>query len=288
MSKPSVLGRGLGALLAAKPASSSLPSTNTLALDALQVGPSQPRGPIDEASLAELAATIKAQGVLQPILVRPLKQDPGSAARYEIIAGERRWRAARLAGLAHIPVHIREMSDQEAIAVALIENIQREQLTPAEEARALQRLIGEFSLTHEQVAHAVGRSRAAVSNLIRLLDLPPTVVALIDAKKLSMGHARALLGIENEAERLRLAQVIVARGSSVRETENLVRRSITGTATSPKVAELSMVQELLRNDAISVRLHQRQSGAGRLVVEFADPASRDALVTAIKTVIDPK
>jgi ParB family chromosome partitioning protein len=283
MTKPSVLGRGLGSLLTAKPAASA-PATNTLALDVIQSGASQPRRTIEKESLSDLAASIRAKGVVQPILVRPLTQAPGMAPRYEIVAGERRWRAAQLAGLADIPVHIRELSDQEAVAVALIENIQREQLTPAEEARALQRLIGEFGLTHQEVAQTVGRSRAAVSNLIRLLDLPAPVVELIDAHKLSMGHARALLGIEDDAERLRLAQVIVARGCSVRETENLVRRSNDGPAPASKAAELTVVQEVLRDDAMSVRLHERQSGAGRLVVEFADAATRDALLTAIKTI----
>jgi len=284
MTKPSVLGRGLSSLLTARPAAAAS-ATNLLSLDAIQPGPSQPRRTIEKESLTELAASIKANGVVQPILVRPLMAGPGTIAGYEIVAGERRWRAARLAGLSHIPVHIRELSDQEAVALALIENIQREQLTPAEEARALQRLIGEFGLTHQEVAQTVGRSRAAVSNLIRLLDLPAAVVELIDAHKLSMGQARALLGLEDDAERVRLAVLVVARGLSVRETEELVRRA--GKAADvAKAPELSVVRQLLRNEAISVRLYQRQSGAGRLVVEFTDATSRELIVNAIKAAMD--
>jgi ParB family transcriptional regulator, chromosome partitioning protein len=147
-------------------------------------------------------------------------------ARYEIVAGERRWRAAKLAGLTDIPVIVRQLSDKEAVAIALIENIQREDLTAAEEARALKRLIGEFSLTHQEVAESVGRSRAAVSNLIRLLDLPEAVVALIDSKALSMGHARALLGLGGRRGARTLAQLVAQRGLSVRETENLVRKAL--------------------------------------------------------------
>jgi len=241
---------------------------------------------MEQETLEELAASIKASGVIQPIVVRRLSE--GSAgARYEIIAGERRWQAAKLAGLTDIPTIVRELSDRDAVALALIENIQREGLTAAEEARALQRLATEFELTHEQVATAVGRSRAAVSNLIRLLDLPAEVVALIDSKVLGMGHARALLGLDDDAERLRLAQLVAARGLSVRETENLVRQALKGEsgASAAKPPVLSVLSEVLRTKAVHVQLHQKSTGAGKLVVEFADAQSRDAIVGAIRAAV---
>jgi len=225
--------------------------------------------------------------VIQPIVVRPLPAGTAGAAKYEIVAGERRWQAAKIAGLADIPVIVRELSDSQAVAVALIENIQREELTPAEEARALQRLIGEFSLTHQEVADAVGRSRAAVSNLIRLLDLPTEVVALIDSKALSMGHARALLGLEDDAERVRLGQLVAERGYSVRETENLVRKALKGEGRAVRKApELSVVSEVLRTSSVRVELQQKSSGAGKLIVEFQDSAARDALVEALKKAVE--
>ena len=205
-------------------------------------------------------------------------------ARYEIIAGERRWQAAKLAGLRDIPAIVRELSDSQAAAVALIENIQREELTAAEEARALQRLVEEFSWSHTQVAEAVGRSRAAVSNLIRLLDLPAEVVGLIDSKGLSMGHARALLGLDGDAERLRLGQVVAERGYSVRETENLVRkagRSWSARAVARK-PDLAVVSEVLRTAAVHVQLQQKASGAARIVVDVADGESRDEVIRALR------
>jgi len=284
MSKPSVLGRGLSSLLTAK-AGSTLPATNTLALDSIQPGHSQPRGAIDEESLIELAATIKAHGVLQPILVRRVPVGVGGSAPYEIIAGERRWRAARLAGLAEIPVHVSEMTDQETVAVALIENIQREQLTPAEEARALQRLIDEFKLTHQAVADAVGRSRAAVTNLIRLLDLPTAVVKLIDGSKLSMGHARALLGLEDGAAREKCAELVIAGGWSVRETEKWIRRaSLAKGSSKDKPPELFVVTNVLQSERLNMQLHSRQGGAGRLVIDFGDQATGEAIIAAVRLV----
>src|SRR5258708_5981125 len=172
--------------------------------------------------LEELVASIKATGLIQPLIVRPV---PGLPHQFEVVAGERRLRAAQLAGLADIPAIIREFNDQEALAVSLIENIQREELSPADEARALKRLIGEFALTHEQVAQAIGRSRAAVTNLLRLLDLPAEVTTMIESRAISMGHARALLSLEDDAERVRLAQMIATRQWSVRETESQVRKA---------------------------------------------------------------
>ncbi len=222
------LGRGLSALISSglqrhPPATAETAPPRTLPLTAIQAGPSQPRLTMDPQPLEELAASIAANGVIQPILVRPvMSADPG-APRFEIVAGERRWRAAKIAGLTDTPVVVRELSDQEAVAIALIENIQREDLTPAEEARALQRLVADFQLTHQAVADAVGRSRAAVSNLIRLLDLPAEAVALVDSKALGMGHARALLGLGDDAERVRLACWVAGRNLSVRATEALVQ-----------------------------------------------------------------
>jgi ParB family chromosome partitioning protein len=194
----------------------------------MQPGAFQPRREIHQEPLQELAASIKANGVIEPIVVRPLPAGAVGRARYEIVAGERRWRAAKLAGLTDIPTIVRELSDSQAVAVGLIENIQREELTAAEEARALKRLVKDFSLTHQELADSVGRSRAAVTNLIRLLDLPEAVVALIDSKALSMGHARALLGLEDQAARERVAKAVVAGGLSVRETEKLVRKALEG------------------------------------------------------------
>jgi ParB family chromosome partitioning protein len=286
------LGRGLQALLGAqaRPVPGAPAGGGTLLpIAAIQAGASQPRKSIQQQPLEELAASIKANGVIQPIVVRPVAGTAGGAPGYEIVAGERRWQAAKLAGLTDIPVVIRELSDPEAVAVALIENIQREELTPAEEARALQRLIGEFSLTHQEVAAAVGRSRAAVSNLIRLLDLPAEVVVLIDSKGISMGHARALLGLEDDAERVRLGRLVAERELSVRETENLVRKALKGEGSAVAPAsrpELSVVSEILRTGTVQVQLQQKASGKGKLIVEFADVKARDVIVEAIRATIE--
>jgi ParB family transcriptional regulator, chromosome partitioning protein len=279
------LGRGLGALLGAAPTVSLSRGGGTLPLALMQPGAFQPRREILKESLDELAASIKENGVIQPIIVRKVPAGSVGAARYEIVAGERRWQAAKLAGLTDIPTIVRELSDKESVAVALIENIQREELTAAEEARALKRLIGEFSLTHQEVATAVGRSRAAVSNLVRLLDLPEFVVDLIDSKALSMGHARALLGLEEASDQERVAKLIVARGLSVRETEVLVRKALKGENPAParKPLELMVVSDVLRTRSVHVQLQQKKSGAGKIVAEFADPEARDALLELIKS-----
>jgi ParB family chromosome partitioning protein len=212
------LGLGLEALLGPKvsdapTAGDSAPST--LKLELLQPGKYQPRTRMDEGSLYELAESIKSQGIMQPILVRPV-----TAGRYEIIAGERRFRAARLAGLSEVPVLVRQVPDESAAVMALIENIQREDLNPLEEAQGLQRLIDEFKLTHEQAAQAVGRSRSAASNLLRLLNLAAPVQQMLVAGDLDMGHARALLSLP-AAQQVMSAQTIVARKLSVREAEKL-------------------------------------------------------------------
>jgi ParB family chromosome partitioning protein len=219
--------------------------------------------------------------VLQPIVIRPLPPELRDGARYEIIAGERRWRAAKLAGLRDIPAIVREMSDREAALVALIENIQREELTSAEEARAFKRLIEEFSLTHQEISELVGRSRAAVTNILRLLELPPEIVALVDARALGMGHARALLGLESDEDRLRLGQLVAARDYSVRDTEQLVRKALEGDAERAAAGPAAVVSELFKTRLLHVQLHQRAAGSGKLIVKFADSQSRDALVAAI-------
>ena len=227
--------------------------------------------------LEELVASIKATGLIQPLIVRPV---PGFPHQFEVVAGERRFRAAQLAGLADIPAIIREFNDQEALAVSLIENIQREELSPADEARALKRLIEEFALTHEQVAQAIGRSRAAVTNLLRLLDLPAEVTTMIESRAISMGHARALLSLEDDAERVRLAQMIATRHWSVRETESHVRKATQARGGRAPAAPplLEVISEVMRTPGMRVELHQRANGTGKIVIEFDDAQTRDALL----------
>jgi ParB family chromosome partitioning protein len=280
------LGRGLGALLGAELSVSPSRGGGTLPVSLMRPGAFQPRRDIQQEPLEELAASIKANGVLQPIVIRPLPAGPRDGARYEIIAGERRWQAAKLAGLKDIPAIVRDLSDREAALVALIENIQREELTSAEEARAFKRLVEEFSLTHQEIAELVGRSRAAVTNLMRLLELPPEIVALIDERALAMGHARALLGLESDADRLRLGQLVAARECSVRETEQLVRKALEAQDDSAGEPVAPVVSELLKTKSLHVHLHQRAAGSGKLIVKFADLESRDALVAAIRQIAE--
>jgi ParB family chromosome partitioning protein len=249
---------------------------------AIRRGSAQPRTHFKKEALEELAASIKAKGVIQPILVRPV---PNFPHQFEVVAGDRRWQAAQLAGLTEIPAVVRELSDQEAIALALIENIQREELTPTEEARSLGRLIGEFSLTHQQVAEAVGRSRVAVTNLLRLLELPAEIITLIDGQSISMGHARALLGLEAESARVDLAKLVVERGLSVRETEKRVRKAQLANAPETRIRQPPIVSEVARTAKVRVKLHQRSSGSGRLVLDFKDAAARDGLLGAITAVL---
>ena len=223
--KPKGLGLGLEALLGPKVSEKPDPASrlpSSLALERLQPGRYQPRTRMDEGSLYELAESIKSQGVMQPVLVRPI-----DGGRYEIIAGERRVRAAHLAGLTEVPVLVRDVPDEAAAVMALIENIQREDLNPLEEAQGLQRLVDEFKLTHEQAAQAVGRSRSAASNLLRLLNLSPSVQQMLMAGDLEMGHARALLPLP-AAQQVLAAQTVAARKLSVRETEKLASRQLNG------------------------------------------------------------
>ena len=232
------LGRGLEALLGTSTASADQPPAGAAAprldeelaripVDLLQRGRYQPRLDMRPESLQELADSIRAQGVVQPIVVRPVAaQRTGEPLRYEIIAGERRWRAAQMAGLHDMPAVIRHVPDEAAMAMSLIENIQRENLNPLEEARALDRLIREFEMTHQSAADAVGRSRAAVSNLLRLLELADEVKSLVEQRQLEMGHARALLGLTAPRQQVEVAALVARKGLSVRETEALVRRML--------------------------------------------------------------
>ena len=217
------LGRGLDSLLAGDMGSvGEADSLMMLKVTQLRSGKYQPRSYMDETALQTLAASIKAQGIMQPILVRQLSAGHADDEQYEIIAGERRWRASQMAGLEEVPVLVREIADEAALAMALIENIQRENLNPLEEAQGIKRLIDEFSMTHEKAAEAVGRSRVAVSNLLRLLSLSAPVQAMLMCGKLDMGHARTLIGLEG-AEQVMLAEKIVQNNFSVRDAENLVK-----------------------------------------------------------------
>jgi ParB family chromosome partitioning protein len=239
MNKRKSLGRGLDALLSSVRPATSPPATpldpeaaprvpdagfREMPVDLLRRGKYQPRVDMRDDSLAELAESIKAQGVVQPIVVRPLPNPAGGETEYEIVAGERRWRAAQMAGLATIPAVIRDIPDESAVAVALIENIQRENLNPIEEAGSLHRLVEEFGLTHADVAEAVGRSRATVTNLLRLLELPRPVREMLESRELDMGHARALLGLTSPEMQFEIAERACKQQWSVRETEGAVRK----------------------------------------------------------------
>ena len=296
MHRKPTLGRGLADLLgtrSAPPPVASTPAGEELArlpLDLLQRGRYQPRLDMRAETLTELADSIKAQGVVQPIVVRPL-EPPGSGAsqRYEIIAGERRWRAAQMAGLTDIPAVIRDIPDEAAIAVALIENIQRENLNPLEEARALARLVSEFGLTHQQAADAVGRSRAGVSNLLRLLELAPEVCELLEKRSLEMGHARALLALTQRRQQTEVALLVAKKGLSVRETEGLVRRLQTPAASAgngaapardPNVERLE--QELAEKLGARVVIQHGSAGKGKLVVNYNSLDELDGILAHIQ------
>jgi ParB family chromosome partitioning protein len=246
-----------------------------LPLDLLQRGKYQPRSDMRGDTLNELADSIKSKGLVQPILVRPIaERSPGGTQRYEIIAGERRWRAAQLAGLAEIPAVIRDVPDEDAVSMALIENIQRENLNPLEEATALARLIDEFGLTHQAAATAVGRSRAAVSNLLRLMELAGEVKELLEQRRIEMGHARALLGLGSSRQQTEVAALVVKKSLSVRDTEALVRRIIgaradhepPSPARDPDIARLE--RELADKLGAKVAFQHAASGKGRLIVSY--------------------
>ena len=297
MSPKKRLGRGLDALLS-KPAASAETSASDapqardglrdIPVDLLQRGQYQPRIDMRQDTLENLAHSIKAQGVVQPIVVRPIS-GKGNEQRYEIVAGERRWRAAQLAGLQKIPAVVRQIPDESAIAMALIENIQRENLNPLEEARALDRLIREFDLTHGEAAEAVGRSRASVSNLLRLQDLSDKVKPLLEDRQLEMGHARALLGISNATKQFEVARQVVKKGLSVRETERLVKRIVEGTDKKPakkpatKDADIRRLEiEVSEKLGAKVSVDHTAKGTGKIVISYNSLDELDGILKHIK------
>jgi ParB family transcriptional regulator, chromosome partitioning protein len=283
------LGRGLDALLGGSTdfTDSAYEVPTTLPIEKLQAGKYQPRTRMDEGALNELASSIRAQGVMQPILVRPLGGHNGRT-QYEIIAGERRFRAAQIAGLEQIPVLVRDVDDLAAAAMALIENIQREDLNPLEEAHGIHRLITDFSFTHEQAAGAVGRSRSAVSNLLRLLNLAKPVQTMLMAGDIDMGHARALLGVDG-AQQITLANQVVAKRMSVRDTEKLVIRAVSEQATTDKPKEKEKSRDIVRleeelSDALatSVTFKIGGNGKGKMVIDFSDLDMLDGLIRRLR------
>jgi ParB family chromosome partitioning protein len=284
--KPS-LGRGLAELSPLLARRAGMPEAEkpqilvgdrlaSLPMDLLQRGKYQPRADMRPESLGELADSIKSRGLVQPILVRPLPRPLlTESQRYEIIAGERRWRAAQMAGLAEIPAVIRDVPDEDAVAMALIENIQREDLNPLEEARALLRLIEEFGLTHQAAAEAVGRSRAAVSNLVRLMELTDEVKEMLEHRQIEMGHARALLGLATRRQQIEVATLVAKKSLSVRDTESLVRRIINpkaadsaapAAAQDPDIRRLET--EIAEKLGAKVAFQHAASGKGKLIVSY--------------------
>ena len=307
--KKPTLGRGLADLLgqsrlanpgapaapgAAIPAARAPAADDEMAhlpLDLLQRGRYQPRLDIRAETLAELADSIRAQGVVQPIVVRPIGEaDERGVQRYEIIAGERRWRAAQQAGLREIPAVIRRIPDEAAIAMALIENIQRENLNPLEEARSLERLISEFELTHQEAADAVGRSRSTVTNLLRLLELAPEVCERVERREIEMGHAKALGALSTRKQQVEVATLVAKKGLSVRDTEALVRRLQAGGAAAsaaegpdgrdPNVQRLE--QELADKLGAKVAIQHSTGGKGKLVVSYNSLDELDGILAHIQ------
>jgi len=273
------LGRGLDALLGTVGASGPEPGEDLLELpvDSLQPGGHQPRRNFDAEQLESLADSIRAQGVVQPIVARPI-----AGGRYEIVAGERRWRAAQKVGLKVIPAVVRSMEDRAAMAVALVENIQRADLNPLEEATALKRLIDEVGLTHEQCSEAVGRSRVQVTNLLRLFELNEDVQALLRAGKLSLGHAKVLLGVTGPRQSS-LANLVTARQYSVRQTEELVRAALAvRSAKSRKSNRSPLESDLSQRIGLPVRVQQGSDGAGRLTIRFKQKSELDKLVRLLR------
>lgn len=267
------LGRGLDALLGAETRSDDSNKTGTptvLRLDQLQPGMYQPRTHMDEASLNALAQSIKDQGLMQPILVRQV-----AGGNYEIIAGERRWRASKIAGLVEVPVLVKDVPDENAAVMALIENIQREDLNPLEEAQGIERLVQEFGLTHDQAAGAVGRSRSAVSNLLRLLNLCKPVQTMLMAGDLDMGHARALLSVDSSTQ-VQLAQQVIQKQLSVRETEKLVAKTLANTPTTARLSAKTtdgdtkrLAERLSDTLGAEVLLQMSKGGKGKITIQFA-------------------
>jgi ParB family transcriptional regulator, chromosome partitioning protein len=264
-----------------------------LPLGELTRGKYQPRVDMRQEALEELAISIRNQGVIQPIVVRPLANAAPGSPRFEIIAGERRWRAAQIAGLKTIPSIIRRVPDEAAIAMALIENIQREDLNPLEEARALERLIAEFGVTHSQAADAVGRSRASVSNLLRLLELAPEVAEMVEKREIEMGHARALLALTQRRQQVEAARMVATEGLSVRQTESIVRQLLnpeadkihsrnnaSAAAVDPDVAALQ--RDLTEKLGAKVLIQQGSGGKGKLVVSYNSLEELDGILRHIR------
>jgi len=276
------LGRGLDALLAKNEESAGGDTLKTLKLEELQPGKYQPRTRMDQVSLEELARSLKSQGVMQPILARTLGK-----GRYEIIAGERRWRAAKIAGLRDVPVVIREVPDSAALAMALIENIQREDLNPLEEANGIHRLINEFKMTHQEASEAVGRSRAATSNLLRLLNLPQSVQTLLADGKIDMGHARALLALEGRRQE-DTAKRVVEQDLSVRETEKAIQDILNPKLKKPNKLKtsrdiLGFEEALSEKFGTKVEIKPGKKGAGKLLISYANNEHLDDLLSKFKS-----
>jgi ParB family transcriptional regulator, chromosome partitioning protein len=273
------LGRGLDALLGADPPAGD--AMMTLAIDRIRPGKYQPRTKMDPEALGELAASIKAQGLMQPVLVRPVER-----GGYELIAGERRWRAAQMAGLESVPALVREVPDEAALAMGLIENIQRENLNAMEEATGLQRLVQEFKMTHQQAADAVGRSRSAATNLLRLLNLAKPVQAKVMEGVLEMGHARALLSLD-AARQVEAANRAAARGLSVRETEALVQQLLKGTAGPSRKKRVDrdiarLEQDTAERIGTTVEIKAGRKGTGKLVVHYSSLEHLDDLIAKLR------
>ena len=274
------LGRGLDALLGSVGANSGPEPGEELvelSVELLQPGAHQPRRNFDPDQLESLADSIRAQGVVQPIVARPI-----AGGRFEIVAGERRWRAAQKVGLKNIPAVVRPMEDRAAMAVALVENIQRADLNPLEEATALKRLIDEVGLTHEQCSDAVGRSRVQVTNLLRLFELNEDVQVLLRSGKLSLGHAKVLLGVTGPRQST-LASLVIARQYSVRQTEELVRAALAGRSAKARKSNRSPLEsDLSQKIGLHVRVQQGNDGAGRLTIRFKQKSELDKLVRLLR------
>ncbi|MEC9248727.1 MAG: ParB/RepB/Spo0J family partition protein [Pseudomonadota bacterium] len=286
MAKKRGLGRGLDALLGIESNQSGAGASSNLSdipIEHIETGRYQPRKVISEEKLQELASSIRLRGVVQPVVVRPSK-----VGHFELVAGERRWRAAKIAGLKNIPAIIKEVTDEEAMSIGLIENIQREQLGVMEEALALDRLAREFKLTHQEIAEAVGRSRASVSNLIRLLDLSPEVREILEAGKLEMGHARALLGVKNDFQ-LSIATEILEKELSVRQTEALIKRvKLKGngrskSGTSKIDSDVSSLEKNLSEKLGSdIKVKWNKQGKGALIINFRSLDELDGIIRRLK------
>lgn len=297
MAKKRGLGRGLDALLAGVNSAEEVEINSQskaegadelkefchLSVHKIQRGRYQPRRDVEPGALEDLANSIKAQGVMQPIVVRPIEDD-----RYEIIAGERRWRASQMAGLDEIPTIIKDVPDEAAIAMALIENIQRENLNPMEEAIALQRLQEEFELTQQEVADAVGKSRSAVANILRLMKLTPEVRKMLEYGDLEMGHARALLGLEGE-QQLRASEEVISKALNVRQTEELVRKWQESGEDKPRVKAPKkadpqldqMATDLSRRFATKVAINQNAKGKGKITINYESPEALESILNQL-------